>query len=210
MTADLSCYRTAIQRKSHRPANSLCVTKLILVFIAALLLFPTLLLAEESGDGYDEHTIRPSDIPTDAPKFKNFPAEIHLGENVGLSFRSKVAREYRTRLSQWAKERPNFAGHYILATWGCGTNCTQIAIVDAKTGVAYSPAGASFNAADNVHDDLLQGSDLWHATGAVRFRADSRLLVLIGMPEERDNERGISYFVWESNRMKRIRFVAKP
>jgi len=116
--------------------QTLATMKLIRIFITVLLLFPTLLLAEESGDEYDEHTIRPSDIPADAPKFKNFPAEIHLGDNARLSFRSKVAREYRTRLSQWAKEKPNFADHYILATWGCGTNCTQITIVDAKTGIA--------------------------------------------------------------------------
>ncbi len=184
--------------------------RLFATIFAVLLLFPSSLLAEENGDGYDEHTIRRSDIPADAPKFEDSPAEIYLGENARLSFQSKVAREYRTRLSQWAKEKPNFAGHYVLATWGCGAGCTQIVIFDVETGIAYSPSGASTNVAVNVHHDFLEGSDMWHATGAESFRPDSRLLVLVGMPEERENDRGISYFVWERNKMKRIRFVAKP
>jgi hypothetical protein len=184
--------------------------RFLVTLFATLLLLPTHLLAEENGDGYDEHTIRRSDIPADAPEFGSYAEEIYSGESARLSFRSRVAREYRTRLSQWAKDKPNFAGHYILATWGCGAGCTQITIIDAKTGIAHSPVGASINVAVNVHDDLLQGSDLWHATGAVRFRLNSRLLVLVGMPEERENDRGISYFLWENNKMKRIRFVAKP
>ena len=78
--------------------------RLFATIFAVLLLFPSCLLAEENGDGYDEHTIRRSDIPADAPKFEDSPAEIYLGENARLSFQSKVAREYRTRLSQWAKK----------------------------------------------------------------------------------------------------------
>ena len=184
--------------------------KVIITLFAVLLIFSTYSLAEVDSDGYNKHTIRPSDIPADVPKFESFPAEIYSGENAAPSFRNKVTREYRTRLSQWAKEKPNFAGHYILATWGCGTDCTQLTIIDVKTGVVYSPAGTGTNVAVNVHNDFLQGSDLWHASGAVRFRTDSRLLVFIGMPEERTNDRGISYFLWENNRMSRIRFVAKP
>jgi hypothetical protein len=34
--------------------------------------------------------------------------------------------------------------------------------------------------------------------------------VFFGVSEERENDRGISYFAWERNKMKRVRFVAKP
>jgi hypothetical protein len=38
---------------------------------------------------------------------------------------------------------------------------------------------------------------------------DSKLLVLIGMPEERDESRGITYYVWEDDRLKKVRFIPK-
>jgi hypothetical protein len=33
-----------------------------------------------------------------------------------------------------AEGGPNFAGHYTVALWGCGTSCQSFAIIDAKTG----------------------------------------------------------------------------
>lgn len=34
---------------------------------------------------------------------------------------------------------PNFAGHYIVVRWPCGSPCGMMAIVDAETGKFYSP-----------------------------------------------------------------------
>ena len=161
-------------------------------------------------DGYNEVTIRPSDIPRDAPRFESYPAKLYAGNNVKPDLHSTpFARMYRTRIKEWSKERPNFAGHYILATWGCGTECTVLAIVDAMTGKVFSPAGVATNAATNVHHELLEGGDLWHASGAIKFRPDSNLLVLIGMPEEDTTRRGISYYVWNGTSLSLVRFVHK-
>lgn len=180
------------------------------VIFCLLLCASTLVVAATDEDGYNEYTIRPSDIPPDAPKFEDFPAKIFSGQNALPDLRSNAtARTFRSRLAQWAKEKPNFAGHYILATWGCGTDCTHIALIDARTGRIFHPPGATTNVAVNVHDALLEESDLWHATGAVKFRPDSRLLILVGMPEESVTNRGISYYVWANDRLKRIRFVHK-
>ena len=62
---------------------------------------------------------------------------------------SKLARAYRTRLREGAKKGPNFAGHFTLVSWGCGSSCQEWAIIDARTGrafdwVARSTAGAEF------------------------------------------------------------------
>jgi len=163
-----------------------------------------------SEDGYDEYTIRPSDIPPDAPMFEKFPARIFVGRNASpILHGDATTRMFRSRLTQWAKESPNFAGHYILATWGCGTDCTQISIIDARSGRIFHPPGVTTNVAVNVHRSLLEGGDLWHAGGAIKFKPDSRLLVLIGMPEERVENRGVSYYVWENNKLRRIRFAPK-
>src|SRR5919109_618999 len=41
---------------------------------------------------------------------------------------------YRTKLGEGAATGPNFAGHFTVVTWGCGTGCQIAAIVDARTG----------------------------------------------------------------------------
>jgi hypothetical protein len=164
-------------------------------------------------DGYDRYTIRPSDIPSDAPRPGDYPAKPYAGPNAVPDVHAHPrSRMYRTQLRGWSTEKPNFAGHYILATWGCGTGCTQIAVIDALSGKVFHPPGARTNYALDVHGDLLvdAGSSPRRADfGALRYSADSRLLVLFGTPESRAGNRGISYFVWENGGLKRIRFVPK-
>jgi hypothetical protein len=175
-----------------------------------LLLACTFVFAATDDEGFNESTIRPVDIPADAPTFDDFPAQVFSGHNATPNLRSDAAtRMFRSRLVQWAKAKPNFAGHYVLATWGCGTDCTQLAIIDARTGKVYHPPGVTTNVAVNVHPTLLAGGDFWHAAGSIKFRANSRLLVLIGMPEERVEQRGVSYYVWENDKLRRIRFIHK-
>ena len=167
-------------------------------------------IAAASAAGED---ILPSDIPGDAPRFQDYPAQPYRGPNASADVRSDArSRMYRTQLRGWVTEKPNFAGHYILATWGCGTGCTQIAVIDAVTGKVFHPPGARTNSIVDVDSELLRDADSSPRRadfGALRYRADSRLLVLIGMPEERPENRGISYFVWENDRLTRIRLVAK-
>jgi len=157
-------------------------------------------------EGYNEFTIRASHYPADAPRFENYPATIYLGPLAPTHWRSSAeSRLFRTQIKEWGKERPNFAGHYTLAKWGCGTDCTMFAFIDARTGKVYFDHIAT-NVAVNVHQDLLPGGD-WHGSGALRFKADSRLLVLIGMPNEDPKLRGISFYEWTGQRLKLVRRV---
>ena len=182
-------------------------------FLALAFLLVSLPVMGAVDDGYDQYTIRPADIPEDAPRSKNYPVTPYAGPTAAPDVRSDPrSRMYRTQLRGWAKEKPNFAGHYILATWGCGTGCTQIAIIDARTGKVFHPLGARTNSVLDVHHDLLGGDESSPRRadfGALRHSPDSRLLVLIGTPENRTENRGISYFVWENDVLKRIRFVPK-
>ncbi len=41
-------------------------------------------------------------------------------------------RSYRTQIREGAAKGPNFAGHYTIAEWGCGSSCVSIAIIDVK------------------------------------------------------------------------------
>lgn len=68
--------------------------------------------------------------------------EIYEGEVAPVNFDSyPEARLYRTAITKQAADGPNFAGHYAVVTWGCGTECQGYAIVDSKTGdiVHYEP-----------------------------------------------------------------------
>jgi hypothetical protein len=46
---------------------------------------------------------------------------------------------FRTRLTDAAKESPNFAGHYRFTIWGCGSECISGAIIHLETGKVFSP-----------------------------------------------------------------------
>lgn len=73
------------------------------------------------------------------PQFNDYPADqIYSGTNHQLIM-DAFGKEYRTRLRDTiAREKPEFAGHYLVAGWGCGTDgCNTGAIIDAITGHAY-------------------------------------------------------------------------
>ena len=181
--------------------------------IAALLVIaiPLATHASVDNDGYDKATIRASDIPSDAPSFAAYPAKVYVGHNAKLKISNDPeARLYRTRLREWSTEKVNFAGHYILATWGCGTDCVQIMFIDAKSGKVFHPAGIKSNVAVNVHDELLTGGRSWYGEGSLHFQPNSELLVLIGAPEEDMARRGISYYAWHNDQLKLVRHVSKP
>ena len=46
-------------------------------------------------------------------------------------------RLYRTMIREGAARGPNFAGHFTVVAWGCGSPCIEVAIVDARTGQVY-------------------------------------------------------------------------
>jgi len=52
---------------------------------------------------------------------------------------SPDAKRYATTIREGAKTGPNFAGHFTIIEWGCGSECQRSAIVDAKTGAVYFP-----------------------------------------------------------------------
>ena len=123
--------------------------------------------------------------------FKGAPAPVELGSHPN-------ARRFRTMLREGAERGENFAGQYTIITWGCGTACQEISIVDASTGAVHFPPNLRLNAYHMVTD----GSDPF------RFRIDSRLLVVTGSPND-TNETGIFYYTWDGRKLKRIGAVRK-
>jgi hypothetical protein len=87
--------------------------------------------------------------------------------------RDGVAKGYGVKGSD-GKERPgpNFAGHFFLITWGCGSSCLMAAIVDGKTGRVYPPP---FH--HGPGDSHFRVPWELSATHPFEYRVDSRLLI---------------------------------
>lgn len=128
------------------------------------------------------------------PGFQDYPAEgIFTGKNAPLIL-SGESRMFRTRLRAAASQRPNFAGHYILTTWGCGMGCLMGAVIDSKTGKVYQ---IPFTL-------CCWGDDADEHFEPIEFRLDSRLIIFNGVRNETDGDKGRHFYVFENNRFKQL------
>jgi hypothetical protein len=86
------------------------------------------------------------------PRFADYPGGAKFrGKASRINFHScSLARMFRTRLRDTVSIGPNFAGHYAVNSWGCGTECIQIGIVDLQNGNVYMP-GFSAQAGVDTH-----------------------------------------------------------
>ncbi len=50
-------------------------------------------------------------------------------------------RRYRTMIREGANSGPQFAGHYRIAQWGCGSGCSMFVIVDSESGKIFDGPG---------------------------------------------------------------------
>ena len=139
------------------------------------------------------------------PTFAEYPV---LGEFQGppapLNIAShSLARRFRTMLRKGATEGPNFAGHYTIASWGCGSGCVQFAIIDARNGRVFFPP-------EVLHVSMLhvmEPEDASHGQLArPRFRRDSALFIVVGAVNEGEDE-GISCYRWTGMELELLRFV---
>jgi len=91
------------------------------------------------------------------PYFEDFPvSEEFRGLPVSPNFSANLDRlRFVTRITEGAKKGPNFAGHYTIIEWGCGTECLSGVIVDAKTGTIYSIPWSGFGREFQIDSYLL-------------------------------------------------------
>lgn len=91
--------------------------------------------------------------PTDAA-----PKQTYSGDIPNISFdgaQHPQLDRLKNGIASAAKKGANFAGHYAVVEWGCGSNCQEHAVVDVATGktIAFgiaSEAGLKFTADSNV------------------------------------------------------------
>jgi len=130
---------------------------------------------------------------------RDFAAEPILGSRKAKQYRSVIRAEFH---------RPaNFAGHYRVAIWGCGTDCRDFAILDKKTGKVYTMPGVDEIAGVMGNDDER-----------IDFRPDSRLLVISGcfnddcIPDNTRNnpKAGKYHYLWNGKKLQWIHTSPLP
>ena len=133
------------------------------------------------------------------PEFEQFKvSEIFKGTPAQPRLKTAGQRRFRTMIRDGAKKGSNFAGHYAIAEWGCGSGCVSIAVIDVQSGAVYDgPFGALVNAL--VDASRIEGPEL-------TYHLDSRLFVAQGCPNEKNC--GTYYYEWTGSSFKLLRKIA--
>jgi hypothetical protein len=138
------------------------------------------------------------------PAFSSYKVPVEKATAKSINFKNdSAARTFKTRLSEALKEGVNFAGHYIVAGWGCGTGCISGAIIDARTGNVVWPIE-------------LYSLGVWYEGNSyvdepVAYRKNSRLLIISGSPGvldgQKDKPNGKYFYEWRGNALHQIKFI---
>jgi hypothetical protein len=139
----------------------------------------------------------------DASTFKKYPAKIAFtGKPAKPLLVTPLEHTYRTQIREQAQKGPNFAGHYTLAKWGCGSPCVEFVIIDAKSGAVYDPGEQVGCANRNGMEARLQ------------FRLDSQLIAATGSSginaSSKEVECGTNYYRWDGKRINLVHFEPWP
>ena len=80
-------------------------------------------------------------------RFEDYSAGIYNGELKAPDFSSNPnSKRFITRIKKGCEDGINFAGHYTLITWGCGSPCQSGVLVDRKNGKIFDGYGTALGA----------------------------------------------------------------
>ena len=132
---------------------------------------------------------------SDTPAFEDYQVAVATSQKASnLKLSTKESRRYASQLRYAAKQSMNFAGHYILASWGCGAGCVMGGVIDVKSGhVVMLP----FTVSDWPLD----------VTEPLSFKKDSRLLVVQGSRNEQNP--GTYYYRFDGNKFSLLKSIDK-
>ena len=174
---------------------------------AAPLLILWLTLAPAQSAPEDCYPITAADLQKPgAPTFEQFSARVAPAARPPLVDLNShpLARRYRTVLLKGVRRGPNFAGHYTVIAWGCGTSCIQFAIVDALTGKVFFPNEFQSVSGVQVNDAGFEPEANRDRHWGLRYRPDSRLLVVLGALDERADREGATYYSFDNGAFRRL------
>jgi len=137
------------------------------------------------------------------PKFREYPVKnIYHGEPA-IPAITKEFRMVRTTIRRGAKSDVEFAGHYSLPHWGCGTDCNGFVVVDSISGKVYDGIGVHglpFDWVEEHGDDAIE---------RMEFYPNSQLLKINSCPNE-ENCGLYDYVMIDGKGLKLIRKELLP
>jgi hypothetical protein len=144
------------------------------------------------------------------PRFEDYPVSENWSQSPApLKLMTRSERMFRTQLGNAAKELPNFAGHYRITYWGCGSLCSAGALVDLQTGGVFPPPLSKSNGS---------GWERWIMCTACfdgandEFHLDSRLMIVrCGLNYSERLQKNIPdtyYFLWERDGFRQLLFIS--
>ena len=128
------------------------------------------------------------------PKFEDYRVnQRYQGKNANPVL-TRDDRQFRTRIREGAREKVNFAGHYVLTVWGCGASCLMGVVIDGRTGRVY---WIPFTICCWPLDVLEP----------LEFHLDSRLIVFTGSRNEKGQ--GVYYYKFNGSRFVLLQAIGR-
>jgi hypothetical protein len=124
---------------------------------------------------------------TSTPMFGEYPEPVaKLKVNAKPKLVSGQDREFKTRIAAASNQGVNFAGHYVLSSFGCGAACVMAFALDKKSGeVTWLPFTVC--CWGNINNDAEPLS----------FKKNSRLVIITGSRNEQG--KGIYYYEFKNS-----------
>ena len=182
-------------KRVKRLNSSVAAAWLALLLVAAQAAVPVATRTQKSQPA-KRGAARRTKYPVPYPGFTQYSVyDFYGGPPAPVVLRTRKDRTYRTRLAEDSRGEPNFAGHYRVVWWGCGTGCAQMSVVDARTGLVYWLPLEYIDIPDpDLDEEMRRG-----------FQIDSRLLVVTRTHYDRERTYTAYYYVFERNRFRLVR-----
>ena len=119
------------------------------------------------------------------PRFEDFPVQEQFeGTPSAVDYSNPNAQKFYTRITEGARQAPNFAGHYTIIEWGCGSNCQTGVVFDAEIGKIYNLPMSEYSKKYQANSSLL-------ITNSETGEINKEYLASMGAT--------IFYYNWENN-----------
>lgn len=98
-----------------------------------------------------------SQVSVAAPLFEDYIVDNQTEASLQhIDFGShKKARMFRSLLKSLIGSKPNYAGHFVLSSFGCGTSCQGLVVVDTLSGKVMFPESSSYGYCSQPNSQLL-------------------------------------------------------
>ena len=164
------------------------------VFVKRLAIAALLVASAVNALGDQTEVAQGRIVPWTRWTFHAFPSKVDFtGKPHAPDLVKPKEFAYRSRIRDAVKKGPNFAGHYTIAKWGCGSPCVAFVIVDARFGTTFDP-GVTVGCADKTGMEAK-----------IDFRLTSRLVIVTDFEEGLGC--GTGYYEWFDRHLNPVYFA---